>query len=204
MHGDIHVNSVVNEGSTFTFTIRVKNGNTVAEPDSKHDSRCSTIDELRVQLGQPRILVIGFERIKLMIQSFTPWIQHLEHRTTAEEGIGFLLTSVVSGTPYDCIVMDSPPPDMLMTIINSIENTPTLRQTRILLLLAPIVDNIRRHFAHTTVTAHDDAEEHLIEPNDHLQHHHVFHHLVSRLSKPMRTIKLLNALVNVMSKPTIS
>jgi CheY-like chemotaxis protein len=202
MHGDIHVESVVNEGSTFIFTIRVKNGNTVAEPESGYDSRCSTIDELRVQLGQPRILVIGFERIKLMIQSFIPWIQHLEHRATVEEGLGLLLTSAIAGTPYDCIVMDSPPPDVLMTIIHSIENTPSLGQTRILLLLAPIVDNIRRHFSHSTVTAHGDAEGHLIEPNDHLQHHHVFHHLVTRLSKPMRTIKLLNALVNVMSKPS--
>lgn len=207
MHGDIHVNSVVNEGSTFVFTIRVKNGNTVAEPDSGYDSRYNTIDELRTQLGPTRILVIGLERTKLTILSFIPWIQHLEHRTTAKEGIDFLLTSAVSGTPYDCIIMDSPQPDVLMSVINTIENTPHLKQTRILLLLSPIVDNIRRHFAHSTVTAHGDSVNHLIEPNDqlndHLQHHHVFHHLVTRLSKPVRTIKLLNALVNVMSKPTI-
>ncbi|CEI96654.1 Putative Serine/threonine protein kinase [Rhizopus microsporus] len=45
MQGDIWVDSEVNQGSTFSFTVRIKNGDTVAaEPDG--DPRCKVINDL--------------------------------------------------------------------------------------------------------------------------------------------------------------
>lgn len=207
MHGEIHVNSVVNKGSTFTFTIQVKNGDTVAKTDASYDARNISIKELQKQLGQPRILIIGNERVKFMIQSFILWVKHLEHKDSVVEGIDAALFNAKNDTSYDCIVLDSPNPEDFLSLVKHIEEIPVLRNTHILILLSPTVDNIRRHFAHSTVTARNGDKDSSSLPDGtpnnsggHLQHHHVFHPLVTRLSKPIRTVKLLNALVKVLSK----
>ncbi|KAF1803065.1 hypothetical protein FB192DRAFT_1421030 [Mucor lusitanicus] len=215
MHGEIHVDSVVNKGSTFTFTIQVKNGDTVAKTDASYDARNCSIKELQLQLGQPRMLIVGVERVKFMIQSFIPWVQHLEHKNSVSEGIDAALFSARNGAPYDGIVLDSPKPEDLLSLIKHIEETPALKDMRILILLAPTVDNIRRHFVQSTVSARNDDKD-ATSPSantstapassiigDQLHHHHVFHPLVTRLSKPIRTVKLLNALVKVLSKTTV-
>lgn len=211
MHGEIHVDSVVNKGSTFTFTIQVKNGDTVAKTDASYDARNCSIKELQLQLGQPRMLIVGVERVKFMIQSFIPWVQHLEHKNSVSEGVDAALVNARNGTPYDGIVLDSPKPEDLLTLIKHIEETPSLKDTRILILLAPTVDNIRRHFAQSIVSARNDDKAVSSSTNtkapastgDQLHHHHVFHPLVTRLSKPIRTVKLLNALIKVLSKTTV-
>ncbi|KAI9486524.1 MAG: hypothetical protein EXX96DRAFT_549376 [Benjaminiella poitrasii] len=202
MHGDVHVHSVVNEGSIFTFTIQVKNGKKIAESDASYDLRCNAIKELQEQLGQPRILIISEERTKLMIQSFIPWIQHLEQRNNVEEGIKIAIENSEKDIPFDCVIMNSPHPNTLLELINHIENTPSLHHTRILLLIASTVDNVRRHFTNNLVTARNDAKENPIPQSKHLHHQHVFHPLVTRLSKPIRTVKLLNALSKALSKST--
>lgn len=214
MHGEIHVDSVVNQGSTFTFTIQVKNGDTVAKTDASYDARNCSIKELQLQLGQPRMLIVGVERVKFMIQSFIPWVQHLEHKDSVSEGIDAVLFNARNGTPYDGIVLDSPKPEDLLSLIKHIEETPALRDMRILILLAPTVDNIRRHFVQNIVSAGNDDKAGASSSadtkaaadsvrGDQIYHHHVFHPLVTRLSKPIRTVKLLNALVKVLSKTTV-
>lgn len=206
MHGEIHVNSVVNKGSTFTFTIQVKNGDTV----TKTDARNISIKELQEQLGQPRILIVGNERVKFMIQSFIPWVKHLEHKDLVAEGIDAALLNAKNDIPYDNIVLDSPKPEDFLSLIKHIEETPALRNMRILILIAPTVDNIRRHFAHSTVTARNGDKGSPSLPGgipnnsgEHLQHNHLFHPLVTRLSKPIRTAKLLNALVKELPKTDV-
>ncbi|CEP16554.1 hypothetical protein [Parasitella parasitica] len=207
MHGEIHVDSVVNKGSTFSFTIQVKTVDMVANVDASYDARNSSIQELQQQLGQPRLLIVGPERVKSMIQSFIPWVNCLEHEISVAEGIDAALFKAEKSTPYDVIVLDSPKPEDLLFLIKQIEETPALGNMRILIMLAPTVDNMRRHFAQSTVMAHNDknlvsavkAENH---KGDHLQHYHVFHPLLTRLSKPIRTLKLLNALVKVLTAST--
>ncbi|RCI04722.1 hypothetical protein CU098_003429, partial [Rhizopus stolonifer] len=192
MHGNIHVDSVVGEGSTFTFTIQVKNGDTVAEVDASYDSRCSTINELREQLGQPRLLILSSERIKMMIKAFIPWIQQTDHTTDASEAIGMTKKGL-----YDCVIIDTPKPDILSNLIKTIEETPGLSKMRILLLLAPTVDNIRRHFKNSSIATGEEQTVRQV-------HHYAFYPLVARLSKPIRTIKLLNALVGALNTSTIN
>lgn len=194
MNGDIHVKSVVNEGSTFTFTIAVKNGSFVDETENACNSICATIRELKPQIGQPHILVISPERIKLMIQSFIPWVENLEHSAHAEDGIQLAITNANSGKAFDFIILDSPEQDALQKVIKSIDETPILKNMRVLLLIAPTINNIQRH-SHNSVGNIDNSTKEI----EHLYYHYVFHPSVTRLSKPLRTVKLLNALVNVIN-----
>ncbi|GAA5806716.1 hypothetical protein MFLAVUS_000064 [Mucor flavus] len=191
MHGDIQVESTVDVGSTFTFKIRVKNGATVVDPDAAVDPRESSLIELTSQLGQPRILMVCLDRVKSMIEAFVPCIQYVEHRDNIEDAIALAITNGNKGIPFDCVILDSPLPDTTVKLISAIEKNTQLRNTRILLLIAPTVDNIRRHFANSGVTNNVEAAH----------QYHIFHPLVTRLSKPVRRIKLLNTLVKVISEP---
>lgn len=194
MNGDIQVQSVVNEGSVFTFTIVVKDSNFVNESESSCGSICNTINELKSQIGQPRVLIISPERIKLMIQSFIPWAKYLEHRTHPGDGIDFAVASANAGNAFDFIILDSPEHDAIQKVIKGIEETPVLKDMRVLLLIAPTVNNIKRHSLISNGT----------QGNDHLFYHYIFHPLVTRLSKPIRKVKLLNALVTVLDQRSVS
>jgi CheY-like chemotaxis protein len=196
MNGDIQVKSMVNEGSTFTFSIVVKDGGLVNESEPSSMSICKTIAELKSQIGQPHILIISPERIKNMIQSFIPWAQHLEHQTQPEGGIEFAVATANAGNPLDFIILDLPEHDALQKVIKSIEELPVLKNLRILLLIAPTINNIQRYSSHNFIGAQENGNK----ANEHLYYHFVFHPLVTRLSKPIRTVKLLNALTNVINQ----
>lgn len=198
MNGAIEVDSVVNEGSTFTFTIIVKNGDSVRDSESGFDLQCSTIHELKSQINQPHILVISPERIFSMIKSMLPWAQNLEHRTTIEDSVQLALTRTNDGGAFDCLIIDLPQSDALLKLINSIENNPVLENTQILLLISPTVENIRKHLTNNNTSSYENNE---LLDNDQLYNQSAFHPLVTRLSKPLRTIKLLNALIKILSKP---
>ncbi|KAI8372185.1 hypothetical protein BD560DRAFT_434473 [Blakeslea trispora] len=195
MHGVISVDSVVNEGSTFSFTIQVKGGDAVSEVDASYDSRCNTINEFREQLGQPRLLVLSSDRAHMMIRGFIPWMSSIDHTCDPDEAI-----QMAKKVTYDCIVIDSPNLDVLGSFIESAEETCNLGKTRILLLLAPAVDNIRRHFAASRENKMDQTHR-ASQLQTNRFHHYLFHPLVTRISKPIRTIKLLNALVNMLTTP---
>lgn len=186
MQGDIHVVSSVNNGSTFSFTVRVKNGATVvAEPDG--DSRSKTIQDLSAQLGQPRILTVCQTSMKGMLEDSLPWLS-LDHQYSIDEATRRIFEKVQCGTPYDCIVVDAPLPDALKQLITAVESKPGLGHTRILLLIAPAVDNVRR----ANISPKPSV--------DIIQHHFLFHPLVTRMSKPIRQLKLLNSLVKALSQ----
>ncbi len=199
MHGEIHVHSTRDVGSTFTFNIRVKNGEAFAENDTTIDPRGSAISQLTTQLGQPRILMVCQDRVKFMIESFIPWVQRLEHRSNVEEAITLAVSKAEEGTPYDCVILDSPLPNIVNKMIEAIEENPKLHNLRILLLIAPTVDNIRRHLANSAIsTISDDGSTEIV------QSHHIFHRLVTRLSKPVRRLRLLNVLVKVLAESAVS
>lgn len=193
MHGDIHVDSTRDIGSIFTFKIRVKNGASVAEPNA-NDPRDSSMNLLITQLGQPRILMVCFDRVKSMIESFIPWIKRLENRNNVDDAISLAIASANEGFPYDCVIIDSPLAETMATLVSAIEKNPQLQNMRVLLLIAPTVENIRRHFANSGITNSDEAH----------QLHQVFHPLVTQLSKPVRRVKLLNVLVKLLSNPALS
>lgn len=194
MHGDIHVESTVDVGSTFTFRIRIKDGATVTDSEATIDPRENSLVELTSQLGQPRILMVCLDRVKSMIEAFIPWIKHLYHRDNIEDAIAIAINHGNNGFPFDCIILDSPLPDTTIKLISAIEKHPQLQNIRILLMIAPTVDNIRRHFANSGITNNVETA----------QQYHIFHPLVTRLSKPVRRIKLLNALAKVISNPPVS
>lgn len=199
MHGEIHVHSTRDVGSTFTFNIRVKNGVAIAENDATTDPRGSAISQLTKQLGQPRILMVCQDRVKFMIESFIPWVQRLEHRSNVEDAIKLATLRAAEGTPYDCVILDSPLPNTVNKMIEAIEENPKLYNLRILLLIAPTVDNIRRHLANSAIsTVSGDGS------TDVAQSHHIFHRLVTRLSKPVRRLRLLNVLVKVLTESAVS
>lgn len=197
MHGDIEVESTRDVGSTFTFRIRVKNDAAVAEPGAHLDPRSIPISDLTTQLGQPSILMVCPDRVKHMIEAFVPWISHLEHKTNVDDAIKLAITSANDCLPYDCIIMDSPQPETMNKLIKAIEETPSIQNLRILPLIAPTADNIRRHFTNSAIATVANASADA-------QHHHIFHPLVTRLSKPVRRVKPLNALVKILSKSTRS
>ncbi|CAO3666047.1 unnamed protein product [Rhizopus microsporus] len=184
MQGDIWVDSEVNQGSTFSFTVRVKNGDTVAaEPDG--DPRCKVINDLLVQLHQPRILMVCQKRMKKMVEASLPWLS-LDHMYTLEGTTQCIIEKAKNNAAYDCIIIDAPSPDLLRQLISMIESTPSLKHTRILILIAPVVDNIPR----TAISSKPSI--------DLLQHHFLFHPLITRISKPVRQVKLLKALVSAL------
>lgn len=193
MHGDIQVKSTRDIGSVFTFTIRVKNGASVAEPNA-NDPRASSMNMLITQLGQPRILMVCLDRVKLMIESFIPWIERLENRSNMDDAISLALGSAAEGLPYDCIIIDSPLTETMVKLVTAIEKNPQLQNMRVLLLIAPTVENIRRHFANSGITNSDESP----------RPHQIFHPLVTQLSKPVRRAKLLNVLVKLLSNPAVT
>ncbi|KAI7874264.1 uncharacterized protein EV154DRAFT_486946 [Mucor mucedo] len=193
MHGDIQVKSTRDIGSLFTFKIRVKNGASVAEPNAD-DPRASSMNLLITQLGQPRILMVCFDRVKSMIESFIPWIERLENRANMDDAISLALRSAAQGIPYDCIIIDSPLTEAMTKLVAAIEKNPQLQNMRVLLLIAPTVENIRRHFANSGIT----------NSNESPRLHQVFHPSVTQLSKPVRRAKLLTVLVKLLSSPVVT
>lgn len=199
MHGEIHVDSTRDVGSTFTFNIRVKNGAAIAEPNANIDTRSAAITQLIADLGQPRILMVSPERVRLMVKSFVPWINDLDHRISVQDAISLAVNRSNEGKPYDCIIMDSPLPDGVNQMIAAITNSPALQNLRIILLIAPTVDNIRRHLANSSISTSSENGE-----NEVVQSHHIFHPLVTRVSKPIRRIRLLNVLLKVLTESAAS
>lgn len=192
MHGDIQVESTRDIGSLFSFKIRVKNGASVAETNTI-DPRASSMNLLIAQLGQPRILMVCFDRVKSMIESFVPWIEHLENRSNMDDAISLAIGSAAQGIPYDCIIVDSPLTEAMAKLVTAIEKNPQLQNMRVLLLIAPTVENIRRHFANSGITNSNESSLHQVP-----------HPLVTQLSKPVRRGKLLTVLVKLLSNPVVT
>lgn len=185
MQGDIQVISTVNQGSTFSFTFCVKNGAAVtAEPDG--DSRTKAIQDLSVQLGQPHILTISHTGMRGMLDASLPMLS-LDHEQSMSDAINRAFEKLKEGIPYHCIIVDDPLPEVLKQLITVIETNPGLQHTRILLLIAPAVDNVRRANISPKLSV------------DIIQHRFLSHPLVTRMSKPVRKLKLLNSLVKSLS-----
>ncbi|CAO3682903.1 unnamed protein product [Rhizopus stolonifer] len=185
MQGDIQVISTVDQGSTFSFTFCVKNGAAVTA-ESDGDSRTKAIQDLSKQLGQPHILTVSHTGMRGMLDASLPMLS-LDHEQSMNDAINRAFEKLKEGTPYHCIIVDDPLPEVLKQLITVIETNLGLQHTRILLLIAPAVDNVRR----ANISPKPSV--------DIIQHHFLAHPLVTRMSKPVRKLKLLNSLVKALS-----
>jgi CheY-like chemotaxis protein len=188
LKGNISVESTVGKGSKFTFDIRVKNGSSVAEPGIDFDPRDSTMNELSLTLGQPRILMACNERMQSMIASLLPDLKYLENEKSTDEAIQYAISRAKESKAFDCLILDSPLPDVVRRVVDIIEETPALKCLKIILLVAPTMENIRRHLSSSSITINDMTQ------------YHIFHPRVTRLSKPIRRLKLLNAFLKSLER----
>ncbi|KAI9029591.1 hypothetical protein CLU79DRAFT_734877 [Phycomyces nitens] len=187
MGGNIWVESHGTSGSTFVFRVRVMKVSSVSEPGIGIDPRNNEALEYTKKLGEPHILLATSGKVSEMIKTIVPF--ELDTIESPEKVIDICKSNIgpeetgVSNM-YDCIILDMPPIETVQTLLDTIESTQALKNSHIVILYAPTVDNIKRQIvpASNSVSMRPDA----VNP--------MFHPRVTRVSKPIRKIKLLSAL----------
>ncbi|KAL0077413.1 hypothetical protein J3Q64DRAFT_1769328 [Phycomyces blakesleeanus] len=204
MGGNIWVESHGGSGSTFVFRVRVMKVASVAEPGIEIDPRNSEALEYTKKLGEPRILLATSKRVSDMIKTVIPFdVSTIESPEKAIEVFKSIadISQEIAGLPspplpttaaYDCVILDMPPTRTVQNLLDTIESTEELKNIHIIMLYAPTVDNIKRQIgnANPNTSLRPDA----VNP--------MFHPRVTRLSKPIRKLKLLGALLQSVNSNT--
>ncbi|KAI8980390.1 hypothetical protein BDB01DRAFT_851685 [Pilobolus umbonatus] len=176
MCGDIQVESKLNEGSKFTFNIKVKKGQMISA-ESDFESRETKIENLYRLVGQPHILVICQEQTRKMVEYLITSLFHLEYSTSIEEASRLITEKSEKNSGYDCIIVDSPSNDEMQLLLKTMEGiSSAVRDQRIILCISPTMGNMRQQY--------------------------ITRFSMMRLSKPIRRLKLLNILVKILADVT--
>ncbi|KAF7721740.1 hypothetical protein EC973_004178 [Apophysomyces ossiformis] len=171
MGGDIWVESKENMGSTFYFRVRVMKASSVAEPGIM-DPRTSEVKSLIQRLHNPKVILATSSRQAAMFEIMLPDLD-FERVESPEEALD---------RKCDYIVVDMPRAETVKRLVDAIEAS--RRQTHVVMLYAPTVENIKRQIAGST-------------------DHSTFHPNVTRISKPIRRLKFLNALIKTHPEPLV-
>ncbi|KAI8379176.1 uncharacterized protein BYT42DRAFT_316414 [Radiomyces spectabilis] len=170
MGGTIWVESTENVGSTFHFNIRTRRATQKIDANHATESPEMVIQQLTEQLG-PRQLLCVASRYCSMLKNFLPncTIDCKDSMKQVLQRLDSLSSS--DARLYDIVVFETTLGNDIESFLESIDNNASLKALKVLILYTPTVDNIRQQVFHG-----------------------IHNSRIIRLSKPLRRLKLLNAL----------